>query len=575
MSVIKNNLAWLACILLLIVLYSCKGQEKIVGDPVVKTLNERQMGEYNYALTEATKQKLFGNFPQAAALYKKCIEVNPASDAAHFQLSGLMMMNRDINGAIGMNEKAVQLNPDNFWYRLQLGQLYMFDEKTDDAIRTYSGIIQKWPDKLDVKYELARMHSESGTTEEALKILNEIEREHGLAEPVSLLKEQIYMREEKPDLAEEEMMKLLALSPEDIRYLGILAELYTSTGETQKALETYRKIFDIEPQNGIAQLSIAEFYRINDDPVKYFINLEKAINNPSLSIDRKMLVIIDLMTNEELFSSHKDEILLLIGSLEKQYPDDFRVQTAKADYLAKVENYDEALELYNQVLKEQTGNYYIWEQTVFIENMLDRPQAVFDRCNEALKHFEDRPLLYLFKGNAASQLNMSQEALKSLERGLEYAANNIPLKVQFYSILAEAWRNEGSHIKSDNYFDLAIDIEPENMMILNNYSYYLSLRGERLKEAEKMSRKTIESNPKNPTYLDTYGWILFKSGKFGKALDYLDGAFASGGSNDPDILEHYGDVLEAMGKNQEAKKYWQKALDNGGSSKELKNKLNQ
>jgi tetratricopeptide (TPR) repeat protein len=251
------------------------------------------------------------------------------------------------------------------------------------------------------------------------------------------------------------------------------------------------------------------------------------------------------------------------------------VRTAKADYHAKAEQYEEALELYNAVLKEQKGNYYIWEQTIFIENMLERPEDVFRRCNEAIKYFDDKPLLYLFKGNAASQLGKHEEALKSLEKGLQYTEGNIPLKVQFYSFLAEAWRNEENNERSDEYFEKALEMEPDNIMILNNYSYYLSLRGEKLKDAEKMSRRTIETDPDNPTYLDTYAWVLFKSGKTQKALEYLEKALDNGGSTDPDILEHYADVLAELGLLEKARTFWEKAIENGGNAQVLKQKINE
>ena len=569
----KRNIIVILGIMSLLGLLSCKGQEKMVVTEVPIELTESQKREYNYALTEATKQKLFGNYQQAERLYQKCIEVNPGSDAAHFQLSGILMMNQDIEGAKAMNNRAVQLNPENYWYRIQLAQLYLISENIDSALLVYEGVVKKWPNKPEIKYELARLNYEKGENSKALKMLNEIERENGLSEPVSMLKEQIYIGEKKPDLAEIEILALLEVFPDEIRYLGVLAELYTSEGKTEKAIQTYNRIFEIEPDNGIAQLSMSEFYRNNQDAVNRFIYLEKAMVNNSLGLDRKIMVLIDLLTQEDVFTQHKMEILMLIGILEEQYPGDYKVLTAKADYLSKDEKYKEALEVYDEVLKEQKGNYYIWEQTVFIENMMESPQAVYDRCNEALSFFEDRPLLYLFKGNAATELGKSKESIQVLEKGLEYVQNNIPLTVQFYSFLAEAWRAQERFSESDEYFEQAILMDPENLMILNNYSYYLSLREVRLDDAEEMSKKTILADPENSTYLDTYAWILFKSGQNEKAKKYLEKALKFGGSEDPDILEHYGDIIYEMGLKEEARKFWEKAKSYGGKNETLKIKL--
>ncbi|MCK5464252.1 MAG: tetratricopeptide repeat protein [Bacteroidales bacterium] len=540
---------------------------------ISQQMDENEIREYNYALTEATKQKLFGNFKQAAVLYQKCLEVNPNSDAAAFQLAGIYMMAQDFENAKKLTRRAVTIDPDNYWYKVQLTQLHMIKNEPDSAIAVYEGILNKWPAKVEVKFELSRLYSEKGRENKAIKMLNEIERENGISEPVSMLKEQIYLRQGKPDLAVAELLALIALAPEEVRYLGVLAELYTTLDRKEEAKRTYKKIFEIEPSNGVAQLSMAEFYRLENNTEKQFEYLAIAFRNPSLQIDRKMDVMIDFLTNQDRFTENKTGIDSLLTILEEEYPGDYRVRTAKADYFSKLERYEEALLVYDEVLMEQKGNYFIWEQAIFIENMLENNEGVYTRSTEALKYFNDKPLLFLFKGSAAMQLGKNEEAVQSLEKGLRFADNNLPLTVQFYSMLAEAWQNMGKHEKSDEYFEKALEIEPENIMILNNYGYYLSLREVELEKAEKMSRITIIAEPDNPTYLDTYAWILHKAGKQEQALKYIEKAIRSGGEEDSDILEHYGDILYALERKEEAAKYWKKAVEAGSESEELKEKI--
>jgi Tfp pilus assembly protein PilF len=286
-----------------------------------------------------------------------------------------------------------------------------------------------------------------------------------------------------------------------------------------------------------------------------------------------MGVMIDFLTTPDRFNENKTRIDSLLKILEEEYPGDYRVRTAKADYFSKLERYEEALLVYDEVLKDQKGNYFIWEQAIFIENMLENNEGVYKRSTEALKYFNDKPLLFLFQGSAAMQLGKNEEAVQSLEKGLKFADNNLPLTVQFYSMLAEAWQNMERHEKSDEYFEKALEIEPENIMILNNYGYYLSLREIELEKAEKMSRITIIAEPDNPTYLDTYAWILHKAGKQEQALEYIERAVRSGGEDDSDILEHYGDILYALERKEEAVKYWKKAMEAGSESEELEEKI--
>jgi tetratricopeptide (TPR) repeat protein len=552
---------------------ACSSSTKVVEKSVSTQMGENEMREYNYALTEATKQKLFGNFKQAAVLYQKCLEVNPNSDAAAFQLAGIYMMAQDFENAKKLTNRAVAINPDNYWYKVQVTQLHMVKNEPDSAIAVYEEILEKWPGKVEVKFEISRLYSETGKENKALKMLDEIEQDNGISEPVSLLKEQIYLGQGKPDQAIAELLALMDMAPEEIRYLGVLAELYTTLERKEEAKQTYQKIFEIEPNNGVAQLSMAEFYRLENNADKHLEYLEIAFRNPSLPIDRKMGVMIDFLTNQDKFNENETKIDTLLKILEEEYPGDFRVRTAKADYYSKLERYEEALLEYDEVLEEQKSNYFIWEQAIFIENMMENNEGVYKRSIEALKYFNDKPLLFLFKGSAALQLGKHEEAVQSLEKGLEFAANNLPLTVQFYSMLAEAYQNLNRHEKSDEYFEKALEIEPENIMILNNYGYYLSLRDVELEKAEKMSRVTIMAEPDNPTYLDTYAWILHKAGKYELALKYIEKANQSGGDEDPDILEHYGDILYALDRKDEALKYWNKAKDVGSESEELKEKI--
>lgn len=563
---------WIIGIILLFNL-ACGSTGKMTSDNTNQALGENALREYNYALTEATKQKLFGNFKQAAALYQKCLEVNPGSDVAAFQLAGIYMMAQDFENAKKLTRKAISLDDENYWYKVQMTQLHMIKNEPDSAIMVYEEIMEKWPEKIEIKFELSRLYAETGKENRALKMLEEIEKENDISEPVSMLKHQIYVKQGKEDLAIGALLSLIELAPEEVRYLGVLAELYTTLERKEEAKATYKKIFHIEPENGVAQLSMAEFYRLENNPDKQFEYLAIAFRNKNLQIDRKMTVLIDFLTNQERFNENKSRIDSLIGILEEEYPGDYRVRTAKADYFSKMEKYPEALAEYEKVLKEQKGNYFIWEQAIFIENMMENNTGVYNRSNEALKYFDDKPLLYLFNGSAALQLGKNQEAIESLEKGLEIAGKNLPLTVQFYSMLAEAWQNLDKHERSDAYFEKALEIEPENIMILNNYGYYLSLREIRLEEAEEMSRKTIIAEPDNATYLDTYAWILYKSGKLTQALEYIEKAIHAGGSEDPEILEHYGDILHALERNEEALVNWKKSVEAGNNSEELRGKI--
>ena len=565
----------IVALLFLLILCECQSYKNMPVSGNLKNieLNDAQEREYQYALTEATKQKVFGNIAQAAALYNKCIEVNPQSDVAYYQLGILYMRSGNNREAIQKTLKAIYINNQNFWYYIQLATLYQIVQNRDSAIVIYEKINEIWPGNNLIKFQLAVNYAEKGRNDEAIKILNKIEEENGISERVSLFKEQIYADEGNIEGAIKEISKLLESSPDEVKYIGILAELYGAAKMDQKAMECYNRIFELEPENGLAQLSIADYYRSNGDMKKYFDKLNEAFINDNIILEKKLEVMVTIVTDQKMMENNKDDIEILIKRLLSKYPDEYRTMTIYGDFLMKTNRHEEAVNQFEKVLMIDKTNYFVWEQLIFLYNNFQNYDKVNEKCLDALKLFPERPLLYMFKGNVESMRKEYDKSVMTFEAGLNLSGSNNELKVQFLSFLAEAYRNMGDNIKSDLNFQKALDLDPDNIILLNNFSYYLALREVRLKEAEKMSKRTITREPENSTYLDTYAWVLFKLSKYKKALEFIEIAVKHGGAEDPDILEHYGDILLKIGRNEEAVENWEKAIKYGGKEEELNSKI--
>ena len=572
-----NNLRIIGIIVftILVIIYGCESTRNAYLQDYKNeiVLSEAQQREYNYALTEATKQKVFGNIQQAAALYNKCIEVNPQSDVAYYQLAVLYMRSGNNREAIDKTVKAIELNDKNFWYYIQLATLYQIVEKKDSAIIVLERISDLWPENNTIKFDLAFNYAARGNNEKAIRILDEIEIENGISEKVCLLKKQIYVNNGEIIKAIDEISKLIKLAPDEIKYLGILAELYGANNQDAEAMRCYNKIFELEPENGLAQLSISGYYRAKGEFENYFIIQEKIINNEKIVLEKKLEVLVMMVSDRELIINYKNDLEKLFKEVIIRYSEDTRVMTIYGDYLVKAGRYEEAKIQFEKVLEKNISNYFVWEQLIFLYSNINDSEEIYEKCNEALKLFPDRPVLYLFKGNIELIKHDFINSIKTLEKGLNYSGNNNDLKLQFYSFLAEAYRNIEDDKKSDDCFEKALEIDPENIILLNNYSYYLSIRSERLNEAEKMSKIAITKEPNNQTYLDTYAWILYKMGKYKKALEYIERTIQNGGTEDPDILEHYGDILVELKEKTEAVKYWKLAIKFGGNEVNLNKKI--
>ena len=114
-----------------------------------------------------------------------------------------------------------------------------------------------------------------------------------------------------------------------------------------------------------------------------------------------------------------------------------------------------------------------------------------------------------------------------------------------------------------------------DLYVLNNYAYYLSMEGRKLKKALAMSYKTVIADPDNATYLDTYAWILHLRGNDAEAKLFFKKAMLYGGKESTVILDHYAEVLYALKEYDVAFIYWNMALQkDDGRVQNLAEKIN-
>ncbi|OGU55802.1 MAG: hypothetical protein A2V66_01300 [Ignavibacteria bacterium RBG_13_36_8] len=139
-------------------------------------------------------------------------------------------------------------------------------------------------------------------------------------------------------------------------------------------------------------------------------------------------------------------------------------------------------------------------------------------------------------------------------------------------MLGLIYDNKAMFEECDDAYEKAIQIDPNNATVLNNYAYSLAERGIELERALEMSKNAVEQEPENPSFLDTIGWIYFKLEDFVKAKKYIEDAIDHD-KNDDALLNHLGDVYLKMGNKEKALEFWKKSLELNKSNEDLKQKI--
>lgn len=578
----KKIIFWCSVVGLTSFLYSCSGVKTVAQkEPVqeiedtteTQELGERQQKEFEYLYVEALKQKMFGNSQKAIQLLSSCLDIDPNSSAAMYELANIHAANNDFTSASLLLEKAISINPDNKWYKLLLAQIYQKQRKFSESADLYTELIQIDPDNLEYLYMRAALLANAEKYQEAIDAFNAMEAKTGINEQISIEKQQIYLSMGKVDKAFEEIEKLIEYNPSETKYYGLLADLYQSQGDSENALKYYRKIQEMEPGNGFVHFSLANFYLENGDEEKSFEETKEGFKSNEVDMQTKLQMYMMLTSNREESKITEKKELELIQLLLEEYPEEFLVRTVYADYFLKKNMLEEAREQMLKALDIEQSDYMVWERVLFIDNDLQDWNGLYEHSKNAIDLFPNQPQTYFLHAVACVQLEKFEETKKVVEEGLVYVVDNPQLQGQFLMLKGEAIYKLGDHDEAFAFFDEAVNLNPDNYIALNNYAYYLSVANKNLDKAERMSGKVVERFPDNPTYLDTHAWVLFKKGEYSLAKFYMQSALNNGGQDNPTLLEHYGDILFMLQKLDEAKQFWEKAKNNGSTSEVLLRKI--
>jgi len=208
-----------------------------------------------------------------------------------------------------------------------------------------------------------------------------------------------------------------------------------------------------------------------------------------------------------------------------------------------------------------------------LANAASLNEELIEICEKALEQFPDNADIRFFRGIGLYQDARYEELIENFSGISNDLYSSGEYASQARMLIAEAYYRIEDFERSDSLFEVILREEPDNYMVMNNYSYFLAERGDKLEKAKEWSGNVVRNNPENATFLDTYAWILYKMNDFEEAEKYVLFALDKGGENDPEINEHAGDIQLALESYDIARSYYQKAMLLGGDKEKLEAKI--
>lgn len=540
----------------------------------VQELDEKSRLEFDYSFMEGVRNKITGNVQEALGWFDNCLKIWPSSPVAKYEIAGILTANEDFNGALQLAREAVTGNPDNIWYKILLANILQKKAMIEEACNIYAEIISKYPNREEFYILEAGLYTSVEKWQKAIEVYDRYEQQYGITEPVSIEKIKLYTKLDDVKKASNELLKLINKFPDRSEYLSLLAELYFNYNQDKKGLQILDRLLKADPENGFVHFYLADYYRDKKQNDLADKHTRSALLSDGIENGYKIQYILKLILNPDTTLVSESQLDAYMDLLMEKYSDDLSVRALHSDFLKKDNKLAEAKKELEYILSREQDNYLIWEELLLLCNEMSDTACMYNKSVEAIKYFPEQPLPYALAGVSLMMRQNFKDALLFFEKGVKLTADKEVLKSQFLSYMADCYYNLDSVKQAFSMFDQVLKINPNDILVLNNYAYYLSLRGENLSLAEQMSSKAVSLESDNPTYLDTYAWVLYKRGNYSQAKFYMKLAIEKSKELSGVLYEHYGDILYKNNEKEEAMKMWKKALEiNTEVSNELKNKI--
>ena len=515
------------------------------------------------------------DYDKAEKILNDIIADDSRCDAAWYYLGMNHIAKSDVEKAEECFQAAAAIDPSNFWYRYRLASLYALTSRQELTIDMYEKLLEDFPKKSELYFDLVELYSSQGDYDKALATISEIETVFGMTESIAMYRFNLLLSQDR----RQEAYK--SLEEYNSKYsspyvLSALAEQYLSEYQDSLALNCYNEALELAPDYGPAVIGKAEVMRMTmkyDEYFKYLTDYFSMESEPASAKSGYLTALLRRLDPKFMrrFTPQLDSVMN--RTLQVHPTDSTALNLAGLYYystdrpLMAKENFGRNAEIHPSSLSANAS---------YVEFLMySRDWEGLSR--EGQKAFEKFPREVAFLEMAM----MGEHNLEHYDKVVELCDRVLALDYADTSSVVRAWSTKGDVYyllgdakKAYKSYEKALRVDPDDIMVLNNYAYYLCENGKSLKKACQMSRKTIEAEPDNATYLDTYGWILYLMGKPQEAKPHFKRAMLYGGKDSPVILDHYAEVLFALGEYPMARVYWDKALKiNNGEVEDLEERV--
>lgn len=539
------------------------------------SLGVRAQTRVDYFLMEAGKSRMRQDWSQAMMLYRHALDVNPNSPEALYQLGRMSFyIHEDSIGEKYMH-RAIGIDSINTSYMESLAAIYLRTNRAEQALPLLEKMSTLEPRRTDVLSHLATYYGETGRLEDAVKTLDRWETLEGKIPQLSYEKYTLYNQMGDSVRAFDELEALCNEFPSDMTHRVRMGYQYQLHGNMKVASRIYDEVRNSEPHNPQLQIAMMAYYDALGqkeradamrDSMMFDVQADKSLRYALLQNYIQSLA--NDAKSDSLVADRFDRLFELDST-------DVEIMDIYASWLTYFEKPDSVIcPVMQRMLRVAPDNEMA---TQWLLQYFARKQefaSLEEICRRGTNYHPENLAYHYFLGMTFSELGKEQDALDAWQKGLKLRnpQTSPTLISNVFTASGDMYFKMNRMRESFCAYDSALVYNKDNILALNNYAYFLSLRKENLDKAEQMSFRTIKAEPDNVTYLDTYAWILFMRGEYAEASHYMDrvvspdsteNALLADSSISSTVLEHAADIAWFNGDTGRACYLWELAVKRG------------
>lgn len=511
------------------------------------------------------------NSLKAAAVFAKILKIDSTHSPSHYMLSRLLSSKKE---SLQHSINAHKYDSTNIWYQIDLTNKYMTNKMYDDAIALAEEMLKDNPDNLDAYSNLVTIHSRKGNLDNAEKVIDNFESKFGATDESFLYRVQLYQDFPASDTLILKLENLIKSYPTNAIPLIILGEKYFDLNKDDLAHDYYKRAEKIDSTNAKLIILLTDYYLKHRDIENLMIYIKKTYPLKQLPIESKVAFIEEVLFSSFFYEKYFFKVDNLVHTLYANYPNSLLANNMVAQHYINTRSLDKAAAQYLSIIEKGIANDDTYYSIIGIKSYQKHFDSVIVYCDKMIEIFPETEITNsMQKSYAYMSMKQFDKAISTINNKIPKAKDKVTLS-EMYGMIGDIYYEWGKTKESYTNYKKALRYNPDNIQVLNNYSYHLSVENKQLKKASEMIEKVIKREPENSTYLDTYGWILYQMGNYELAEIILKKAVANDTTNSEVILMHYGDVLYKLERVVSAKVYWLKAKEKGADKKEITERLN-